>query len=233
MQMIVGLGCVALLLACGAVLMVRAFRSPGEILKRLSVWNAVKVLGEAFIVVVCLAFVVGVCWTYFGIGWHRLPMTVGDMGRYGVIEDAKRFVPGTKIIKFEPLYVPSRIVWVRVPLQYFERAAVPWPVPETIDVHIEYQRPNHAPEEFDQTYLLACSVKEKRDCIALYQLIGMMFHGKGVDADGQGGEYKYVYLRGQLLPQHGGAFPGSQPAPPAPPKPSPPKRPPMRGALIA
>ena len=236
MQMAVAFVSVLLGAACIIVLAVRFDRSRGVARKRLSAWSALRVLGEAIVAAACLILVLGLCWTYFGIKRHRLPMTAGDFGRYGVIEDARRFVPGTKILKFEAVYMPSRILWLQVPLQHFEWMAVPWPVPETVQAHIEYQRPYHGPEEFDQTYLLACSTKNRRDCVALYQLIGIQICGKEVDADGHGGECGYVYLRGQLIPRNGGAFTGPQPAPQVTPPPQPltprPKRQLPPGVLI-
>lgn len=242
MQVFIALVCIALLVSCCVVLTIRYFRGALPVSGRLRKWQhgtlaMAGLAGEAVVTVALLYATVSLFWMYFGIHQHQLPMTIGGFGRYGVVEDAQRLVPGTKILKFEALYVPSRILWFQmIPLRYFEWTAVPWPVPEAIQVHVEYRRPHHSPEEFDRTFLLSCSTKNRKECIALYQLIGIEVCGKGIDADGHGNECAYEYLRGQLLPQNGGAFTGPQKAPPltAPQLPKPqPKRPPPRGVLIA
>jgi len=174
-------------------------------LVRPGIWHR---LAESLLVSIGVLFVGAICWSTI-IYWHKLPFKQGDYGRYGIVEDAAVFTPGTKIMNFQATYVPSRILRIA--------RFVLWPVPEVVEVSVTYQQPGQQPRAWEHTYLVTCDLQGK-ECLALYQLVGIQIHGVGIVADG-GTEYGWVYLRGQIIPHI-----GSNPAPPHPaatPSPSP------------
>ncbi len=179
---------------------------------------------EASLVTVVLLLATAIWWTKFGVRDYKLVMLSGEHGFYGVIEDPEVFIPGTKIISFDAVFVPSRIG--RVLMRVLSPVGLLFPVAEVVEVSISYQLPHEKEvRTWERTYWLACS-ENALECVTMYNLIGVMIRGPQLVFVDTGKDW--VYLRGQLIPRNSGGSPKAQPTPsPSPqryrrPQPTPP-----------
>ncbi|MCC6934104.1 MAG: hypothetical protein IT406_00185 [Candidatus Yanofskybacteria bacterium] len=234
----VGLGALALLGGCLIVLLARAVMAPRAFVKSLSLKRFVGTLLDSGVAAGAILLSAVLAWMLFGVHPHRLAMSHGDRGSYGVISDDRFMAEGVAVKRFTAVYVPSRIISV---------VGIPWPVPESLEVEVVYQGRGGAEETWEHTFLLACD--EESACVPVYRLTGVQLcaerdEGRSTPACGP-----FVYLGNKgwpmVLPRPPvrAPLPDLVPSPGPVPNPSPTPTPPVKrennlfrvapGAIIA
>jgi hypothetical protein len=175
-------------------------------------WRALMDCAAATLFLMVMALL---WWTLFGIRMHRIPLSRGAVGDYGIIELPGLIGADTEIIEFSAIRVPSRVIaigsWLR------------WPVPEVLEVAIRVrQSDSDVVEYWECTYLLACDADG--GCKPMSTLRGIILYGLGENGAFVDREWRY-FQEARPLQEKAVPSPALPPNAPEPIPPPPPDRP--------
>ncbi|MCC6404970.1 MAG: hypothetical protein IT405_01110 [Candidatus Yanofskybacteria bacterium] len=219
-RLFVGLGSIALLGVCLSILLMRAVGHPRAFVRSLSLIGLARTVLSAIVTTGAVLLSMALSWVAFGIRPHRLDTARGELGAYGVVHDDRFMAEGVTVVRFNAVYVPSRVISV---------LGIPWPVPESVEVEVVYRRGTGSQKTWEHTYLISC--EEDKGCVPLYQLTGIQLCAETDNLRSTPACGPFVFLRGQILPSLSGRPPLRPSEPPTlPQRPQKPKKDELGGA---